>query len=55
MGKKLQERLVLLNDAEAVARLLKGKAVTTKAIVYSSTPFSVSVFQSPQSVQGSLQ
>ena len=55
MGKKPQEHLVLLNDAEAVASLLKGKAVTTEATAYSSTPVFVSVFQSPQNVQGSLQ
>lgn len=33
--------LLLLNYAEAVARLLKVKAVTAKAFIYSSTPFFV--------------
>lgn len=33
--------VLLLNYAEAVARLLKVKAVTAKAFIYSSTPFFV--------------
>lgn len=41
--KRLREHLVLLNYAEAVARLLKGKAVTAKVIVYFSAPFFVGV------------